>query len=331
MVAEQTTTRDSRGARERAREASADLERAPRRDAPKHAPSRPTEVGRALARRARRAGEGGVSRPRTRPETGRAAQPRRREVDGEAKEVAGTGDAKRRAPPHRDRRGQAKAADGVSRTGPRETRASGARARRLFGYRRGGGVPGADDARTRRRPSESLARHATEGVATLLRGNATPPAASTGPYRRVTSAHGTPIAPEPLTSRARHGDHGGGRGRGPRDRRSRPGRRRSRRPGRAFVSAGGASRDSGARAGARSGGPRPLPPCPRCLPEVAARSARPKWLPGVPARSACPKNLPDDLGDLRARARARARVRGISTAEPKNPPRATTHRSRPRG
>ena len=127
--------------------------------------------------------------------------------------------------PHRDRHGQAKAADGVSRTGPRGARAGGARARRVFGYRRGGEVPRPDDARTRRRSSESLARRATEGAAALLRGSATPPAASTGPCRRVASGLGTSLAPRPLTHRAGHGDHGGGRGWGPRDHRSRPGRR----------------------------------------------------------------------------------------------------------
>ena len=210
---------------ERAREARADLERAPRRDAGDPATSRPTEVGRALAHRARRAGEGGASRPRTRPETGRAAQPRRREVDGEAEVVAGAGDAKRRALPASGSPWTGEGRGRRSRTGPRGPRAGGARARRVFGYRRGGEVPGADDARTRRRSSESLARRATEGAAALLRGSATPPAASTGPCRRVASGLGTSLAPRPLTHRAGHGDHGGGRGWGPRDHRSRPGRR----------------------------------------------------------------------------------------------------------
>ena len=182
-------------------------------------------VGRAFAHRARRASEEGASRPRTRPETGRAAQPRRREVDGEAEVVAGAGDAKRRALPALGSPWTGEGRGRRSRTGPRGARAGGARARRVFGYRRGGEVPGADDARTRRRSSESLARRTTEGVAALRRGSATPSAASTGPYRRVASAHGTPIAPRPLSPRADHLDHGGGRGWAPRDHRSRPGRR----------------------------------------------------------------------------------------------------------
>ena len=173
--------------RERAREANADLERAPRRDG-----LRSLVVAKSTARR--------------RWSRGRATRSGARS-------------------PHRDRHGQAKAADGVSRTGPRGARAGGARARRVFGYRRGGEVPRPDDARTRRRSSESLARRATERVAALLRGSATPPAASTGPCRRVASGLGTSLAPRPLTHRAGHGDHGGGRGWGPRDHRSRPGRR----------------------------------------------------------------------------------------------------------
>ena len=82
-----------------------------------------------------------MSRPRARPETGRAQQPRRREVDGEAEAVAGAGDAKRRALPAsgspwtREGRGRR------SRTGPRRSRAGGARARRLFRYGRDGEPP----------------------------------------------------------------------------------------------------------------------------------------------------------------------------------------------
>ena len=205
VVAKQATTRAPE------RPTSGRGRREPTSNAPRHGTrsawdAAPDGARRALADRARRAGEGGESRPRTRPDTGRAAQPRRREVDGEAEAVAGAVDAKRRPLPHRDLHGRAKAADGASRTGPRRARGGGARARRLFGFRRGGEPPGY-----------------------------LPPAPTTGTTEGGgDGARGTVEAVQ-----------GGGF---------------SRRPGRAFVSAGGASGASRVRAGARSRGPRPLPP-----------------------------------------------------------------------
>ena len=135
------TTRNSRVTEERAGEASADL--VPRPESGRGDPRDATpDGGRTRPRSSRReSGRGRRSRPRTRPDAGRAAQPRRREVDGEAEAVAGAGDAKRRALPAsgspwtREGRGRR------SRTGSRGPRAGGARARRLFGFRRGGEPP----------------------------------------------------------------------------------------------------------------------------------------------------------------------------------------------
>ena len=121
--------------------------------------------------RGARAGEGGEADLVSRPETGRAKQPRRR-------------DSRRRG--------------GGGRGGGRREAASAAAS----------GSPWTCEGRGRRQPDGAE-------TSTGRRGQ------GSSPLRLSTRRR----APRLLTSRADHGDHGGGRGRGPRDRRSRPGRR----------------------------------------------------------------------------------------------------------
>ena len=85
-------------------------------------------------------------------------------------------------------------------------------------------VAGAGDAKRRALPASGSPR-TREG-----RGRRQPDGAETSTGRRGQGSSPLRLstrrrAPRLLTSRADHGDHGGGRGRGPRDRRSRPGRR----------------------------------------------------------------------------------------------------------